>query len=115
MTDIGLLTKLMKSFYNAEVLDESEAARWTDEKEKLIIGYRFPDKKKNYYLLTVNDLALLRDSEKEKYLVAREYPFDNIKAIIYREEDGEIYLRIVNGIGSALGNAFGAWKRWDTV
>lgn len=114
MADIRVLTALMKSFFNAEELSQEEITRWIADNEEPIIGYSFPDAQKNYYLLTVNDLNLLTEEQKEMFFECRVYPFMGIKAIVYRNKDNNVDLRIINGIGSALGNLFAAWCRWDS-
>ena len=93
-----------------EVIPENEARGWLEENEELIIGYTFPDTVKGYYLLTVGDLYLLTEAQKETVIATRRYPFPGMKTIVYRNKDGEVHFRITGGVSGALSNLFEAWK-----
>ena len=113
MANLSILTTLVTRIYNAEVLTQEEARRWMEDGEELLVGYKFPDIKKAYYLLTLNDDRLLTKEQYESHAVHREYPFPNLRVIVFRDKDGTISYRITNGIAGALDNLFDSWLNWE--
>ncbi len=109
MPNLSILTTLITSLFNAEVLPQEEACRWTEDGEKLLIGYRFPDMRKAYYLLALNDNRLLTKREYEQHASHCEYPFPNLRFIVFQDVNGKICYRITNGIAGALDNLFDSW------
>ena len=113
MANIESLTFLMKGLYGAEVLPDEEARKWISDDEVFYIGYCFPDDRKAFYLLSESDGRLLTEEQRKVCEGLRKYPFDNAVAIVYKDDHGKLRFRVSNGIASALGNVFNAWKEWD--
>ena len=113
MANLSILTTLVTSIYNAEVLAQEEARRWTEDGEELLVGYKFPDMKKAYYLLALNDTRLLTKEQYEFHAAYREYPFPNLRVIVFKDKEGVIGYRITNGIAGALDNLFDSWMNWE--
>jgi hypothetical protein len=102
----------MKGMYGAEVLPSEEASKWISDDEELFIGYSFPDDRKAFYLLSVSDGRLLTEEQRKLCEGLRKYPFENTAAIVYKDHHGNVNMRVTNGIASALGRVFEAWKEW---
>ena len=111
MENIEFFTEIMKNVCAAEVMDNEEASQWLNKGEDIVIAYRLPDKKINYYFITVNDARLLSEEEKE-FINHRESPFNNVIVIIYKNANGALDMRIENGLGDMLARLFNAWKTW---
>ena len=112
MTHINVLTNLMKGLFNAEVISAEEANLWLEPGEELIVGYSFPDKKKGYYLMSQNDMSLLTKEQYEIYTVKHEYPFPDMKVIVFNDNN-TTYYRITGGISSVINNVIETWENWN--
>ena len=111
--NINVLTTLICSIYHAEVIPAEEARRWLDKDEEFVVGFRFPDLQKAYYLMTLNDARILTREQYEFHAVHQEYPFPDMRFIVYKDKNGEYGYRITKGVASALDNLIESWENWE--
>ena len=102
--NINVLTTLICSIYHAEVIPAEEARRWLDKDEEFVVGFRFPDLQKAYYLMTLNDARIL---------TREQYEFPDMRFIVYKDKNGEYGYRITKGVASALDNLIESWENWE--
>ena len=110
MKNIETLTNLLKNKYGAEPMDPEKAANWTEADETLIIGYSFPDEINGRLLLTKKEVQMLTDDQRAIYMIEKKNPFKNVMAIVYRNKNGEINLRVTNGFAGRVYTEFACWK-----
>ena len=98
---------------NAIPTNESESIGYLSDKEELIAGFHLCDQSLNYKLLTEFDLLSLSDEQREECIKHHRSPFDDMLLIFYKDEDGALAFKIINGMGSRLITEL--WDIWETV
>ena len=110
MNNIENLTLMLKNKYGAEPMPAEDAVNWTEEDETLVIGYRFPDKEKSRALITEKEAEMLTDEQKHIYETEKKDPFKDVMAIVYRDKEDNINLRVTNGFAGNVYLSFSMWK-----
>lgn len=88
--------------YNAELVDYKCCEEYVNANDTINIALSFPDKNKNYFLMTSEDLNAFTPEEKENIKNEKMAPFENPILIIYTNVKGEKRCKLVNGMLSKV-------------
>ena len=96
------LIYFLKTRYSAKDLDYDKCKCYLNERQTLLFGLHLTDKQRNYSLMTPGDLRSLSRSTREQCIRNHSSPFDDLMLIVYREFDGTVAFKLLNGMASRV-------------